>query len=106
MIEVPRDQYNEIRNKLQKDIDAGNIDGIEPGTPAENYLKKGYFSYAQSYRLAASGTIESITMDMANGIMTSMTSASITAIIIFASGVWQGKDVKEAAKDGLMTAGQ
>ena len=106
VIEVPRDQYNEIRNKLQKDIDAGNIDGIEPGTPAENYLKKGYFSYAQSYRLAASGTIESITMDMANGIMTSMTSASITAIIIFASGVWQGKDVKEAAKDGLMTAGQ
>ena len=106
VIEVPRDQYNEIRNKLQKDIDAGNMDGIEPGTPAENYLKKGYFSYPQSYRLAASGSIESITMDMANGIMTSMTSASISAIIIFASGVWQGKDVKEAAKDGLMTAGQ
>ena len=106
VIEVPRDQYNEIKNRLQKDIDAGNMDGIEPGTPAENYLKKGYFSYPQSYRLAASGTIESITMDMANGIMTSMTSASITAIIIFASGVWQGKDVKEAAKDGLMTAGQ
>lgn len=106
VIEVPRDQYNEIKNRLQKDIDAGNMDGIEPGTPAENYLKKGYFSYSQSYRLAASGTIESITMDMANGIMTSMTSASITAIIIFASGVWQGKDVKEAAKDGLMTAGQ
>lgn len=106
VIEVPRDQYNEIRNKLQKDIDAGNMDGIEPGTPAENYLKKGYFSYPQSYRLAASGSIESITMDMANGIMTSMTSASISAIIIFASGVWQGKDIKEAAKDGIMTAGQ
>lgn len=82
------------------------MDGIEPGTPAENYLKKGYFSYPQSYRLAASGSIESITMDMANGIMTSMTSASISAIIIFASGVWQGKDIKEAAKDGIMTAGQ
>ena len=73
---------------------------------AGNYLKKGYFSYPQSYRLAASGSIESITMDMANGIMTSMTSASISAIIIFASGVWQGKDIKEAAKDGIMTAGQ
>lgn len=44
MIEVPRDQYNEIKNRLQKDIVAGNMDGIEPGTPAENYLKKGYFS--------------------------------------------------------------
>ena len=104
--EVPRDQYDEIRRMLQKDFDAGNMDGIEPGTPAENYLKKGYFSYPQSYRLAASGSIESITMDMANGIMTSMTSASISAIIIFASGVWQGKDIKEAAKDGIMTAGQ
>lgn len=106
MIEVPRDQYNEIRNRLQKDIDAGNMDGIKPGTPAENYLKKGYFSYAQSYRIAASGSIESITVDLANGIMTSMTSASITAIIIFASGLWQGKNVKDAAKDGIEVAGR
>ena len=35
-----------------------------------------------------------------------MTSASISAIIIFASGIWQGKDVKEAAKDGIETAGR
>lgn len=106
LIEVPRDQYDEIRNKLQKDIDAGNMDGIAPGTPAEKFLKKGYFSYKQSYRIAASGSVESITVDIANGVMTSMTSASISAIIIFASGVWQGKDVKEAAKDGIETAGR
>ena len=54
----------------------------------------------------ASGSIESITLDLANGIITSVPSASISAIIIFASGVWQGKDLKEAAKDGIETAGR
>lgn len=43
--EVPRDQYDEIRRMLQKDIDDGKMNGIKPGTPAENFLKKGYFSY-------------------------------------------------------------
>jgi hypothetical protein len=42
---VPRDQYDEIRRMLQKDIDDGKMNGIKPGTPAENFLKKGYFSY-------------------------------------------------------------
>lgn len=104
--EVPRDQYDEIRKMLQKDIDDGKMDGIKPGTPAENFLKKGYFSYLQSRRIAAAGSIESVSVDLANGVITSMTSASISAIIIFASGIWQGKDVKEAAKDGIETAGR
>ena len=43
--EVPRDQYDEIRRMLQKDIDDGKMNGIKPGTPTENFLKKGYFSY-------------------------------------------------------------
>lgn len=104
--EVPRDQYDEIRRMLQKDIDDGKMNGIKPGTPAENFLKKGYFSYLQSRRIAAAGSIESVSVDLANGVITSMTSASISAIIIFASGIWQGKDVKEAAKDGIETAGR
>lgn len=104
--EVPRDQYDEIRKMLQKDIDDGKMNGIKPGTPAENFLKKGYFSYLQSRRIAAAGSIESVSVDLANGVITSMTSASISAIIIFASGIWQGKDVKEAAKDGIETAGR
>ena len=104
--EVPRDQYDEIRRMLQKDIDDGKMNGIKPGTPAENFLKKGYFSYLQSCRIAAAGSIESVSVDLANGVITSMTSASISAIIIFASGIWQGKDVKEAAKDGIETAGR
>lgn len=104
--EVPRDQYDEIRRMLQKDIDDGKMNGIKPGTPTENFLKKGYFSYLQSRRIAAAGSIESVSVDLANGVITSMTSASISAIIIFASGIWQGKDVKEAAKDGIETAGR
>ena len=105
-IEVPRDQYNEIRNKLQADIDSGNIDGVKPGTPAETFLKKGFFEYGQSYRIAGAGGIEGIAVDMANGIITSHKGASISALIVFSTAIWQGKDWKEAAKDGLHVYGQ
>lgn len=105
-IEVPRDQYNEIRSKLQADIDSGNVEGVKPGTPAEKFLKKGFFNYEQSYRISQAGGIEGIAVDMANGVLISHTGASISALIIFSSAIWQGKDWKEAAKDGLRVYGQ
>lgn len=105
-IEVPRDQYDKVCELLQKDIDAGKMDGVKPGTPAENFVKKGYFDYPEAYRIAAAGGIEGIAVDLANGVMTSLTGASISALIVFASGIWQGKDLKDATKDSLMVAGQ
>lgn len=104
-IEVPRDQYKDIRDILQKNIDDGKINGVKPGTPAETMLKKGYFDYPQSYRIASAGSIEGLAVDMANGVITSMAGASISAVIVFASAVWQGKDLKEATIASVNVAG-
>lgn len=87
-IEVPRDQYNKVRDLLQKDIDAGKIDGIEPGTPAEDYLVRSHFSYKDSCRFAAAGNIESISLDLVSGVITAVPGATITGIIVFASAIW------------------
>ncbi len=105
-IEVPRNQYNEVRDLLQKDIDAGKIDGIEPGTPAEDYLVRSHFSYKDSCRFAAAGNIESISLDLVSGVITAVPGATITGIIVFASAIWSGVDIKEAAKVGLKASGK
>lgn len=105
-IEVPREQYNEVRDLLQKDIDAGKIDGIEPGTPAEDYLVRSHFRYIDSCRFAAAGNIESISLDLVSGVITAVPGATITGIIVFASAVWSGVDIKEAAKAGLKASGK
>lgn len=102
--EVPRDQYNDICKRLQKEINDGKIKGVEPGTPAEKYVKKGFFTYNQACNIVAAGTLESIGVDLANGVITSVPGASITAVIVFATAIWQGADVKEAAKASAITS--
>lgn len=103
LIEVPRDQYQDVCKILQKNIDDGKIKGIEPGSPAEKYVKKGFFTYAQSCNIVAAGTLESIGVDLANGVITTLPGASITAVIVFATAIWQGADVKDAAKASATT---
>lgn len=105
-IEVPRDQYDAIRNMLQKDIDAGRLEGIEPGTSADQFLKKGFFTYGQSFRISCAGGIEGITVDMANGMMTALPGASIAGLIVFATALWQNKSIAEASKMGLSATAQ
>ena len=103
---MPRDQYDAIRNMMQKDIDAGKLEGIEPGTSADKIFKKGFFTYSQSYRISCAGGIEGITVDMANGMMTALPGASITGMIVFATALWQGKSIEDASKMGLHATAQ
>ncbi len=107
-VEVPKDQYNEIKAKLQEDINKGvyKDKGIEPGTPAEKYLKKGYFDYKTSYRFAAAGNIQSISLDIVQGAIISSYGASIAGICVFARVIWSGGDLKSAAKSSLKVSGK
>lgn len=66
-IEVPRDQYNEAVRLMQKRIDSGQVPNVEPGEDARDYVKKGYFTYAQSFNICKSGTIESLAVDAIDG---------------------------------------
>lgn len=102
-IEVPRDLYVEYTGKLQKHIDNGEIDGIMPGTKAETILRRGMFTYEQAFNIAKAGTIESLTVDALNGIITTSSGMAISSVISFAIAVWRGKSVKEAAQASLET---
>lgn len=100
-IEVPRDKYAEYCHRFQQKIDSGQIEGIEPGTRADLFLKKGHFSYEAVCNIAKAGTVEGLTVDMMNGVVTSVYPTTISSVITFAIAIWQGKTKEEAARAAL-----
>lgn len=50
-IEVPRDQYQDALNAMQKRIDSGQVPNVSPGESAKDYVRKGYFTYEQSFNI-------------------------------------------------------
>lgn len=102
-IEVPRDQYSDALRLMQKRIDSGQVPNVEPGEDARNYVRKGFFTYDQSYCIAQSGTIESLKVDALSGAVCCSQVAGITAAIVFAISIWNGQSAEEALKQSLGT---
>lgn len=100
-IEVPRDQYDQALDLMQKRIDNGQVPNVEKGETAKDYVRKGYFTYEQSFLIAQSGTIESLTVDALSGAVCSVWAAGISATIVFAMSLWSGQPVERALKQSL-----
>ena len=100
-IEVPRDQYVEALEVMQKYIDEGKVSGYESGERAENYVRKGYVTYNQAWNVTLAGSIEGITVDVATGTINSLSPAGISATITFAYAVFNGDSLEEAAKKSM-----
>ena len=56
-IEVPRDQYNQAVQEMQKRIKTGQVPGETNPDNAKNYVRKGHFTYAQANNIALAGSI-------------------------------------------------
>ena len=97
-IEVPRDQYQKCVELMKKRIENGEVPGETNPENAKNYVRKGHITYLQAYNVAGSGSIESIAIDATQGIVCAIPGATITSILTFAVAVWNGADIKEAAK--------
>ena len=102
-IEVPRDQYQEALQIMQEKIDNGEVPGAQKGESAKNYVRKGYVTLAQAHNIASSGTLDGLIIDTIDGAVMSVQGASITALVVFASSIWQGETHAEAAKQSLKT---
>ena len=103
-IEVPRDQYKDALVAMQKRIDSGQVPNISPGEDAKCYVRKGFFTYEQSFNIARAGTVESLAVDAASGAICCTAAAGITSVIVFALSVWRGNSPKEAARQCLSTS--
>lgn len=102
-IEVPRDQYSRAVELMQQRIDSGQVPNVKPGEDARNYVRKGYYTYAQSFNVCKAGTIESLTVDLVDGAICSSVAGGISATIVFAMALWNGQNIENAAKAGLST---
>jgi len=103
-IEVPRDQYNDAVELMQKRIDEGRVPNVSPGEDARNYVRRGFFTYEQSCNIARAGTIESLTVDAVSGALCCVAAAGISSVIVFAISVWKGNLSKEAFKQCIGTS--
>ena len=102
-IEVPRDQYNQAVSEMQKRIKSGQVPGESNPENAKKYVRKGHFTYTQANNIALAGSIEGIAVDISQGIVCSLPGAGITVVLSFASAVWNGQDLKAAAKQSAIS---
>lgn len=108
-IEVPRDLYEDAVRAMENRIRTGQIKGVSDPAEARNIVRKGHFTYEQVKNIAKAGTVESITYDAASGAIIAANAFGITAVLSFATAVWNGENVdiaiKSAAAQGLKVGG-
>ena len=108
-VEVPIDMYDDEVKAMKRRIENKEVPGVTNPDEAENLVKKGHYTYAQVKKIAQAGTIESLSFDAANGAIIARDAMGITALITFATSVWNGEDfecaLENAALSGLKVGG-
>lgn len=97
-IEVPSDKYDAAVQAMEEKIRRGQVEGVSDPSEAKKIVRKGHFTYAQAKNIAKAGTVESLTYDAVNGVITASSAFGVTAIITFATSVWNGEDFDNALK--------
>lgn len=108
-IEVPYDMYDDAIKAMKRRILNNEVEGITNPEDAEKLVKQGHYTYAQVKQIAQAGTIESLSFDAANGMIVARDAMGISAIITFATSIWNGEDfegaLQNAALSGLKVGG-
>lgn len=100
-IEVPADQYDEAVRIMEEKIRNGQVPGVKDPAKAKDIVRKGHFTYKQAYNMAKFGTIESLKLDAAKGIINATGAFAITAAITFAKAIWDGEDFNIAVEKSV-----
>lgn len=97
-IEVPSDKYEAAISAMKDRIRKGEVPGVINPEDASDIVRKGHFTYEQVRNIAKAGTVESIIYDSANGAIIATSTLGITAILSFATAVWNGESTDDALK--------
>lgn len=100
-LEVPADQYEEAVRKMEEKIRNGQVPGVKDPKKAKDIVRKGHVTYQQALNMAKFGTIESLKLDAAKGIITATGAFGITAAITFAKAIWDGEDLNIAIEKSV-----
>lgn len=102
-IEVPSDKYEEAVTAFADKIKDGKVKGVTDPNEADKIIKKGHFTHGQAKNIAKFGTIESLSYDAVNGIITSTSVFGISASITFATALWNGEEMDIALKQAVVS---
>ena len=102
-VEVPLDMYEKAVEAMERRIANGEVDGVTNPEDAKKLVKKGTYTYNQAKQIAKAGTIESLTFDAANGMIVARDAAGISAVISFATSIWNGDNFEEALQNAALS---
>ncbi|MBO5636185.1 MAG: SEL1-like repeat protein [Acidaminococcaceae bacterium] len=108
-IEVPYDMYDSAVQSMEHRIRNGQVPGVADPAEARNIIKQSPYTYEQVKNIAKAGTVESLTFDAVNGTIIATEAIGISALVTYATEIWNGKGsgeaLENAVKVGLQTGG-
>jgi uncharacterized protein YcfJ len=102
-IEVPLDMYDDAVKAMERRIENHEIEGVTNPEDAKKLVKQGHFTYEQAKQIAQAGTVESLTFDAANGMIIAKDVMGVSAIISFATSIWNGEDLEGALENAVLS---
>ncbi len=102
-VEVPLDMYDDAVKAMKRRIANHEVDGVTNPEDAEKMVRKGHYTYAQAKQIAQAGTIESLIFDAKNGMIIAKDAMGITALITFATSIWNGDDIEGALENAALS---
>ena len=81
-IEVPSDKYEAAVEAMEEKIRRGQVDGVNDPAEAKKIVRKGHFTYKQAQNIAKAGTVESLTYDAVNGIITASSAFGVMFFLV------------------------
>lgn len=106
ILEVPKDQYNEVLEIMKKKITEGKVKGITNPEEASSLVRRGYYNYDTCLKMAKAGTIEGLWYDAQNAIVSSAFAGGISAVISFAFNMITTKDKDKSLKEAVKMGGK
>ena len=103
-IEVPSDQFTEIKYRLRKLIQEGKILGLSDPNMADHLIRKGPCSYEKVVRLCQFGSIEGLTYDAKTGLATAALTATMSFCLNVSHCLYDKRDRDDLIQEAALTA--
>lgn len=103
VLEVPKDQYQEVLQLMRERIEAGQVPGVSDPAKAEEIVKEGNVTYQQAVNIAKAGNIDSLIYDAQSQIVSTSFAFSLSFVITFASQKLNGADTKTATRAAMIS---
>ncbi len=104
-IEVPPERYEEVKNNLKNRIRKGTVVGIDE-SEVDEIILKGPVSY-ETAKKVCENTIEGFTWDaLESFVYVGLPVFGISALLTYATDIWEGKSQKEALKHAVVAGGK